>query len=55
MKCSTLQPEENVSEGFRRFTENYRRGLAAEYAAVKKYTENIQIPRSVPAIWGIIV
>ena len=33
MESTTLQPEENGAEGFRRFMENYKRGLAAEYAA----------------------
>lgn len=35
MECSTLAPEEKGAEGFRRFIENYKRGLAAEFAAAK--------------------
>ena len=35
MESTTLQPEEKGAEGFRKFMENYRRGLAAEYAAAK--------------------
>lgn len=35
MESTTLQPEEKGAEGFRRFMENYKRGLAAEYAAAK--------------------
>lgn len=35
MGSTTLQPEEKGAEGFRKFMENYRRGLAAEYAAAK--------------------
>ncbi len=35
MKSTTLQPEEKGAEGFRKFMENYKRGLAAEYAAAK--------------------
>lgn len=35
MECSTVQPEENGAAGFRKFMENYKRGLAAEYAAAK--------------------
>lgn len=33
MESSTVQPEEKGAEGFARFIENYKRGLAAEYAA----------------------
>lgn len=33
MECVTVQPEENGAAGFGRFIENYKRGLAAEYAA----------------------
>ena len=35
MESTTLQPEEKGAEGFRKFMENYKRGLAAEYAAAK--------------------
>ena len=35
MESTTLQPEEKGVEGFRKFMENYKRGLAAEYAAAK--------------------
>lgn len=33
MESSTVQPEAKGAEGFARFIENYKRGLAAEYAA----------------------
>ena len=35
MKSTTLQPEKNGAEGFAGFMENYKRGLAAQYAAAK--------------------
>ena len=35
MESTTLQPEEKGAEGFRKFMENYKRGLSAEYAAAK--------------------
>ena len=35
MESTTLQPEKNGSEGFAEFMENYKRGLAAQYAAAK--------------------
>lgn len=35
MECSTVQPEEKGAAGFKKFIENYKRGLAAEYAAAK--------------------
>ena len=35
MESTTLQPEKNGAEGFARFMENYKRGLAAQYAAAK--------------------
>ena len=35
MESTTLQPEEKGAEGFRKFMENYKRGLVAEYAAAK--------------------
>lgn len=35
MECSTVQPEEKGAAGFRKFMENYKCGLAAEYAAAK--------------------
>ncbi len=35
MECTTVQPDKNGSEGFGRFMENYKKGLAAQYAAAK--------------------
>ena len=35
MESTTLQPEKNGAEGFAGFMENYKRGLAAQYAASK--------------------
>lgn len=35
MESTTLQPEKNGAEGFAGFMENYKRGLAAQYAAAK--------------------
>lgn len=35
MESSAVQPGEKGAEGFARFMENYKRGLAAEYAAAK--------------------
>ena len=35
MECSTLNPEENGAAGFGKFIENYKHGLAAEFAAAK--------------------
>lgn len=35
MQCTTLQPEEKGKAGFAKFMENYKHGLAAEYAAAK--------------------
>lgn len=35
MESSTVQPEEKGAEGFARFMQNYKRGLAAEYTAAK--------------------
>ena len=33
MECTTVQPDKDGAAGFSRFIENYKRGLAAEYAA----------------------
>lgn len=33
MECSTVQPDKDGTAGFGRFIENYKQGLAAEYAA----------------------
>ena len=35
MESTTLHPEKNGAEGFAGFMENYKRGLAAQYAAAK--------------------
>ena len=35
LESTTLQPEKNGAEGFAEFMENYKRGLAAQYAAAK--------------------
>ncbi|MGN1089594.1 MAG: FGGY-family carbohydrate kinase, partial [Huintestinicola sp.] len=35
MECTTVQPDAAGAEGFGKFIENYKKGLAAEYAAAK--------------------
>ena len=35
MESTTVQPDEKGAAGFAAFIENYKKGLAAEYAAAK--------------------